>query len=485
MKAELASPRVSYVCAVVWLSSVFAVGAIGASALGALAQPVPKVRSEADARRLHDPGPWRRRERTGVSLESAADALLEHDAGPGPARSTLSLPEARRLGLRPHRSSNVSAWPAEPATPERVGRAGFARALGELCPTGTSADALAGVILDSAAQFEVDPFLLAALLHQQSRCNAREADPYGIGLARINPGMYQRGMRAGTYRYGEPNGHEGFVATDLALGRFPFTPAALRAPAPNVYFAAAFLRVLSRQCPAIDRPFDSIPHRHFVSHFVWGDRVRGTLPEDEILIARRRLLHYYAPSTHAPRAAAGAVALSSPLDGAPRLVIGVMGDSRDGGRRIHRGIDFGAALGEPVRAIAEGIVSFAGADLRRRGLVAMNPAAGTRALAAPLGPRGLFVKVLHADGVESLYAHLADYRVSTGARVGRGEVLGRVGRSGVHTSDAHLHFGLFVDGLAVDPLPVLRAYAVHLAPPAVSNAVAARADGADASPLTR
>jgi len=66
----------------------------------------------------------------------------------------------------------------------------------------------------------------------------------------------------------------------------------------------------------------------------------------------------------------------------------------------------------------------------------------------------------HGRGLTSLYAHLATYVVESGQRVQAGELLGYVGRSGMRASDAHLHFGLFADGAAIDPLPVLAPYAV-------------------------
>lgn len=427
------------------------------------AQPAGRralIQGDAGAGLARGHWPWPRRARRGVSIEAAQAEQGGRDADAGTPKPGLTLEEIRRLGLLPRRGGSLVDWPPEPAAPARVALDAFSRALAELCPPEAPIARLAREIVRSAADFDVDPFLLAALIYQQSRCDPRAGGAYGIGLARINPGMFARGMRPNGYRYGIPNGRDGFAAAELRLETYPFTPDVLRAAAPNTYFAAALLHVFSEQCPAIDARFDSVPHRHFVSHFIWGDRVRSTLPEDEILIARRRLLHYYAPRSLSPLARVGSVALSSPLDGAPRLVIGVMGEPRDAGRRIHLGIDFGAALGEPIRAIAGGIVSFAGADMRGR-LIDMDPERGRAALGFALGPRGLFVKIRHQDGVESVYAHLSRYFVQTGQHVARGEVLGRVGRSGVRTSDAHLHFGLFVDELAVDPLPILRAYSVR------------------------
>lgn len=395
--------------------------------------------------------------RRGVMLD-----LVDSSDAHGPE---LTLQEARRLGVRPRprRSSQLDAWPAEPHTPAAVEPDQFARALAALCPTDPSALAasrLSPLVLDAAGQFEVDPFLLAALIFQQSRCNPRLADRYGIGLTRINVGMWQDSIHHGALRYPRPTGPHGFELHELPVPRYAFEPSALRDPKINLYFAAALLRMNREQCPAIDRLYAGQAHRHFVSHFIWGDRVGTTLPEDEILIARRRLLQYYAPYERPAQAHVGLAKLLSPLDAWPRLVIGMMGDLRDGGRRIHLGIDLGAAAGEPVRAMADGIVTFAGADFHQRGLVALSPDEAERAPRGSLAPRGLFVRVRHVDGVETLYAHLASYRVTTNQEVTANEVLGRVGDTGSPSADPHLHLGVFVDGIAIDPWPVLRSYGV-------------------------
>lgn len=406
--------------------------------------------------------PWPRRERVGVVLERPVDG--EYGRVPLPP-NVIPIQEARRLGLRPlpRRGTAAEAWPTEPKSPGQVDEQRFARALASLCPK-ADAEELSSAIISAARQYAVDPFLLAGVMYQQSQCNAQRADAYGIGLTRINSGMFQRGMARGKYRYGKPDGKGGFTAAEVSTERYPFTPAMLRSPKVNAYYAAALISVMREQCPAIDEPFGSVAHRHFVSHFVWGDKVRATLPEDEIMIARRRLLYYYAPFSTLPQAHVGNVALSSPLDAPPRVVIGVMGEPRDNGRRVHRGIDLAAGDGEPVRAMAPGIVTFAGVDLRERGLIEMSSDDAQRVPPAAMGPRGLFVRVQHEGGVESLYVHLASYPVQAGQQVKRGELLGVVGRSGVHASDAHLHLGIFVDGLPVDPLPLLGTYAVRAIP---------------------
>ncbi len=438
---------------------LFAAGALWAQPQAPAAL---QAQALAHARRLHRVEPWAPRHRPGLVLEPPAPAsALATDAGAhGPL---LSMQEARRLGLRPRGRGALPSepWPPEPPSPAPVSGEGFARALSELCPAGSDAAALSALLLDASVHFGVDPFLLAALVYHQSRCDPARDDAYGIGLARISPVMFQAQIEHGVLHYGHPNGRGGYYRAQLPVERFAFTPRALRHPGPNVYFAAALLRVFEQQCPAIDTAFESVPHRSPVSHFVWGDHVRGEFPEDQILTARRRLLFYYAPYSSAPGGHLGGTAFSSPLDGAPRLVIGVMGDPRDGGKRKHAGIDLAAAEGEPVRAVAPGVISFAGVDLREHGLIAMDPEHAHSEPPGAMGPRGVFVRVRHPGGLESLYAHLSGYRVRTGQNVRRGELIGWVGRTGVHASAAHLHFGLFLGLQALDPLPALRPYVLR------------------------
>jgi hypothetical protein len=316
-----------------------------------------------------------------------------------------------------------------------------------------------------------------------------------VGLTRINVGMHSAHVRGGAYHYGLPRGDGSFRHTTLAVGGRAFSAHELQAPERNLAYAAAFLRVFTDQCPAIDGRFGSVPHRHPVSHFIFGDEVRSALPESMLLTARRRLVtHYEAQQasmcmdceramslqrisrrrvearvnpwqrrTAWPPASTSSVPiLASPLDGAPRIGIGVLGDERENGSRKHAGIDLLASEGEPVRAIQDGTVISAGVELRKRGLVDMPPAQALQVPVSRMGVRGLFVRVEHASGVVSIYAHLAGYVVEVGQHIARGQLLGTVGRTGVQTSDAHLHFGLFDQGQVLDPLVHLDRYVLSV-----------------------
>ena len=98
------------------------------------------------------------------------------------------------------------------------------------------------------------------------------------------------------------------------------------------------------------------------------------------------------------------------------------------GASRHEGIDLAAPAGTPVRATAQGTVVFAGKD----------------------GRYGRTIVVDHGGGFVTRYAHLKKIETKKGRRVGRGEVIGRVGKSG-NASGAHLHYEVLKDGVPVDP----------------------------------
>jgi septal ring factor EnvC (AmiA/AmiB activator) len=82
--------------------------------------------------------------------------------------------------------------------------------------------------------------------------------------------------------------------------------------------------------------------------------------------------------------------------------------------------------------------------------------AGKVELVQSLGTYGLTVVVTHGNGYRSLYMHLDEARVSLGAQVARGQVVGTVG--GTNTDEgAHLYFEIRgQDGIALDPADWLR-----------------------------
>jgi murein DD-endopeptidase MepM/ murein hydrolase activator NlpD len=101
--------------------------------------------------------------------------------------------------------------------------------------------------------------------------------------------------------------------------------------------------------------------------------------------------------------------------------------------RPHLGTDFAARRGTPLLAVAPGKVIFAGRK----------------------GGYGKVVKIKHSGGYVSLYAHQSRIRAKRGQRVKKGQVIGYVGSTGRSTGP-HLHFGLYKNGRAIDPMKVLK-----------------------------
>jgi murein DD-endopeptidase MepM/ murein hydrolase activator NlpD len=108
---------------------------------------------------------------------------------------------------------------------------------------------------------------------------------------------------------------------------------------------------------------------------------------------------------------------------------------------MHRGVDFVADSGTPVRAAAGGVVTGA----------------------HPKGGYGNWIEIEHASGLTTVYGHLSSYapEIYAGAVVEQGQVIGHVGSTGRSTG-AHLHFELLVNGRPTDPMKHSTAQRVQL-----------------------
>lgn len=104
-----------------------------------------------------------------------------------------------------------------------------------------------------------------------------------------------------------------------------------------------------------------------------------------------------------------------------------------GDERMHHGVDYGAPTGTPVQAVADGTVTFAGWQ----------------------GGYGNLLKIRHAGGYQTRYAHLSSFAsgISPGVQVSQGEVVARSGNTGASTAP-HLHYEMLRDGRHIDPLQV-------------------------------
>jgi murein DD-endopeptidase MepM/ murein hydrolase activator NlpD len=103
-------------------------------------------------------------------------------------------------------------------------------------------------------------------------------------------------------------------------------------------------------------------------------------------------------------------------------------DPFGGGRQFHKGLDFDANTGDPVMAVADGVVSYSG---RRAGY-------------------GNVVEVDHGNGYVTRYAHNSRLAVRVGDLVRVGQQIARAGSTGRSTG-AHVHFEVWENGRVVNP----------------------------------
>ncbi len=107
-------------------------------------------------------------------------------------------------------------------------------------------------------------------------------------------------------------------------------------------------------------------------------------------------------------------------------------DPFGGGAAFHKGMDFHAVTGDPVLAVADGVVSYAGV---RSGY-------------------GNVVEVDHGNGYVTRYAHNSRLLVQVGDLVRSGQQLAKAGSTGRSTG-AHVHFEVWVNGVVVNPAKFL------------------------------
>jgi len=108
--------------------------------------------------------------------------------------------------------------------------------------------------------------------------------------------------------------------------------------------------------------------------------------------------------------------------------------------RMHQGIDYGAPMGSPIVAAADGTVSFAGFH----------------------GGHGNYVQIRHDGGMGTGYAHMSRIVARSGQHVSAGQLIGYVGSTGLSTGP-HLHFEVFRNNTPVNPLSVKFTQAAQLA----------------------
>jgi len=119
-----------------------------------------------------------------------------------------------------------------------------------------------------------------------------------------------------------------------------------------------------------------------------------------------------------------------PVNGPVSSPYGVLSIYQGQVRGFHSGVDLAVPMDTPVQAANDGIVR----------------------LAEELPLSGIAVMIDHGFGVVSSYLHLSATRVTVGQRVHKGEIIANVGQTGLSLGP-HLHWGIRVNGVHVDPLP--------------------------------
>lgn len=142
-----------------------------------------------------------------------------------------------------------------------------------------------------------------------------------------------------------------------------------------------------------------------------------------------------APAGASLQAARPSEALCFPLQTAQFRVSDPYGWREDpftGEEAFHRGVDLACAEGTPVCVVLDGTVTAA-----RRSTTYGN-----------------YLRLSHADGQETIYAHMQYLYVRAGEVVQAGQCLGTAGQTGRATG-AHLHFEFLAKGIRQDPTTAL------------------------------
>ncbi|HEX8947360.1 MAG TPA: M23 family metallopeptidase [Dissulfurispiraceae bacterium] len=117
-----------------------------------------------------------------------------------------------------------------------------------------------------------------------------------------------------------------------------------------------------------------------------------------------------------------------PVEGRVTSGFGPRENPKGAGTEFHSGLDISVPMGTPVKATAEGVVSFAGWS----------------------GGNGNLVVVEHGLGYSTFYAHNSSLSVSVGKRIKRGDIIAYSGSTG-NSTGPHVHYEVWHNGKAINP----------------------------------
>ncbi|MBN2804067.1 MAG: M23 family metallopeptidase [Deltaproteobacteria bacterium] len=356
-----------------------------------------------------------------------------------------------------HERVTPDMWPDEPESPNEIDNNKFTEALLKLCNPKSlplnRAQKFSSAILEDAAIFKIDPFITAALIYDQSRCLPKTPDSEDrYGLSRIDVKMHSPHIRGGKYIYYILE-DENWVQRSLDTPKYPFNKWKAANPISNIYWTSAILGVFKDQHDSLDKLFSEVKHRHYVSHWFFGDNVQNSEPEERVLTFRRVLLDYYYDNKPVVAGEFNETEILSPLSGTPRLVLDDFNVQRGTKKKghIHQGVDLTAEMDEQIFAMADGIVVFAGTDLPGAGSKELSIEESEKFPQNKMGNGGLYIAINHGNGFRTYYMHMDTIAVETRAKVKAGELIGTVGRSGSTQSGAHLHLEFRIGKERVDP----------------------------------
>jgi len=122
-----------------------------------------------------------------------------------------------------------------------------------------------------------------------------------------------------------------------------------------------------------------------------------------------------------------------PVSGGISSPFGMREHPRSGEENFHTGLDLSVPTGNPVKATADGIVSFSGRN----------------------GGSGNLVVLEHGHGYSTLYAHNSRLAVKIGQKVKRGDIISYSGSTG-NSTGPHVHYEIWKEGRPVNPINYLK-----------------------------